>query len=659
VSRHDYEPLPSDDFGADPAWDAVQPILDSGSGEWELYADTGEFDATGGNGITESGQFPQAGLTMSGAVGGLAFDLSHPRRTPGAGVPALEEVLNDASPSIRLARPESERAHHHPQRPSWFARAWHAVRDAVWRACGLDRSARVIAWLVVASMGLGLVMIYSTSAISAERDPRLGDALFFLRRQTWAVGFGLIAMAVLAHLSMRRWRWLARVSVWLAVISLLLVLVPGIGYAANGARRWVRIFGFGFQPSDFARVGMVCWLAHCAALRAEGDRLVHWKAFGALGAIVGLIVIEPDVGTAATTAGVGVLLLWLGGTSWKKLALIALVCGPIVGGAAYAKFPHVRKRIATFVGARDGEAQKAGSHQLTMSQRALGVGHFFGVGVGNGKLKLNYLPEESTDFILAEVGEELGLAGTGTVVFLLAALCLHGCVVALRCRHPFGAVLAAGSTILITTQGAANIAVVTGLMPTTGIALPFISFGRSGTLALACAAGALIAVARWVEQGDAETLAWPEPLETENATELETCVDDEPTAPAAAAAEETGEFALDERPMDFGPADPVDPWGGELPPLDGPAQPETIMAPDLLAEICSDPLDAGFELDDHDDDDSEPAIELDRELLIREDEFRWMRDAGAPERSTATPPRIEAPSESWIDQTPWLRGDTP
>jgi hypothetical protein len=415
---------------------------------------------------------------------------------------------------------------------------------------------------------------------------------------------------------------------------------------------------------------MVCWLAHCAALRAEGDRLVHWKAFGALGAIVGLIVIEPDVGTAATTAGVGVLLLWLGGTSWKKLALIALVCGPIVGGAAYAKFPHVRKRIATFVGAREGAAQKAGSHQLTMSQRALGVGHFFGVGVGNGKLKLNYLPEESTDFILAEVGEELGLAGTGTVVFLLAALCLHGCVVALRCRHPFGAVLAAGSTILITTQGAANIAVVTGLMPTTGIALPFISFGRSGTLALACAAGALIAVARWVEQGGAETLAWPEP---EELTEEETDTEPSPIRELDAAAFADAEFAVEqssesavalakadgpcELPMDPGPSTFVDPWGGELPPLDGPAQPETIMAPDLLAEICSDPLDEGFELDE--DGDSEPAIELGRELLIREDEFRWMRDAGAPERSTATPPRIEAPSESWIDQTPWLRGDTP
>jgi len=568
VRTHDDGSAAIDDPADDTDFEPIVPDDDGAPDDWDDLVDP----------------LPAASRTMSGAAGALAFDLSHPRDTPAVGVPAC---------LVESSRVASAR------RAGGWRERWAAVR--VWGAhlLGLDRSARAIAWLVAACVGLGVVMVYSTSAIAAERDPRIADPLFFLRRQTVAAGLALCACAVLAHCSLRRWRFFARCAPWLAVLALVAVLVPGIGHAANGARRWVRIAGIGFQPSDFARVGLIVYLALCAAQHAAGYRSARWRALTAIGGIVGLIAIEPDIGMAGMTMGMAVLTLWLGGLF--RLCTIVAACSvllPFAAMAAYAAFPHVRKRIGLFLGGGDAAAHSAGSHQLIQSYVALGAGGPTGVGLGAGRQKLSFLPEESTDFILAMIGEELGFLGTCTVVVLFAWLCVHGLSVAARARTPFAAVLAAGCTVLLSLQAAANVAVVTGLMPTTGIPLPFISFGGSGTVALALAAGALIAVAR-DPAGVRDIAAMPAPPEP---------------------------LALVDDRQDV--ADPAAPAGAPRTPSEwfefiDPTPDATILAPDLLAEMCAATA-------DEDDaaifDDSEPAIELERATVIREIEYRELDD---------------------------------
>ncbi|MCI0342280.1 MAG: FtsW/RodA/SpoVE family cell cycle protein, partial [Planctomycetales bacterium] len=208
-----------------------------------------------------------------------------------------------------------------------------------------------------------------------------------------------------------------------------------------------------------------------------------------IGLAAGLVAVEPDIGTASATAAVGLVCLYVGGVRLRDLALAAAVCGPLAAVAAYRSFDHVRARIASFTGAGD-------SHQLRQSLLALGAGGWAGVGLGAGRQKLLFLPEESSDFILAEVGEELGLLGTAGVLALFGLLLLHGTSVALRARDPFGAVVAAGMTLSLTLQAAVNAAVVTGCVPTKGIALPFVSAGGSCVVASCIAAAAIAAVAR-------------------------------------------------------------------------------------------------------------------------------------------------------------------
>ncbi len=355
------------------------------------------------------------------------------------------------------------------------------------RALGLHRSAGIVPLLVGALLGLGLVMVYSASAITAERDPRIGDATFFLRRQAVAAGLGLSLLLVLSRLPLRAWQALAPVAFLGSLGLLVAVLVPGIGSEANGARRWLRFGSLGFQPSDLARVALVLLLARLAATRTGLVGLLPiWFA-------AGLIAVEPDVGTASATAAVGLVCLYIGGVRLRDLAIAAAVAGPIAAAAAYSGFGHVRARIASFTGAGD-------SHQLRQSLLALGAGGWAGVGLGAGRQKLLFLPEESSDFILAEVGEELGFLGTAGVIGLFGLLLLHGASVALRARDPFGAVVAAGTTLSLTLQAAVNAAVVTGCVPTKGIALPFVSAGGSCVVASCIAAAALVAVARETER---------------------------------------------------------------------------------------------------------------------------------------------------------------
>jgi len=279
------------------------------------------------------------------------------------------------------------------------------------------------------------------------------------------------------------------------------VLVPGLGHTTKGAQRWFRVGPLSLQPSEFVKLTLVVWLA--AHLTRAADRLTDWKE-GVLPAAVPLalggllVIVEPDLGTALFLAAVGSAMMLVGGVPVKKLALLSLAAVPVVAWQIIHRWDVVVRRFAVF-GGGSGAAGGGGemNHQVKQSLIALGSGGVFGRGIGAGMQKLLYLPEAHTDFILPVLGEELGFVGTTLVIALFAAFVVCGLkiVIGAARRDRFGFLLAFGWVFCIGLQAAGNIAVVTGSVPTKGIALPFLSLGGSSLVVLCAALGLLYAIA--------------------------------------------------------------------------------------------------------------------------------------------------------------------
>ncbi len=358
----------------------------------------------------------------------------------------------------------------------------------------LRESDPVIFFGAVALSAFGVVMVYSASHILAL--DRYGDPLFFVKRHlTWTlVGFGM--MLLLSRVETERWRAWAFPVLLLSLAGLALVFVPGLGRSAGGARRWLALGPFSFQPGEAAKLGIIVFLAHF--LTVKEARITDLK-YGFLppvmliGLILGLILVQPDLGTALLIAVLAAMLLYLAGARWSHLAASALVCAPVILWMIFAtpwRFRRILAFLDPFASARDT------GYQLVQSLLALGRGGVYGLGLGEGRQKLLYLPEPHTDFIYAVVGEELGLIGALAVAALFVLLLYRGMRVAARCTDRFRALLAAGVTLLVSLQGLLNMAVVTGLVPTTGVPLPLISLGGTSMVVTLSALGLLLAAAQ-------------------------------------------------------------------------------------------------------------------------------------------------------------------
>ncbi len=344
-----------------------------------------------------------------------------------------------------------------------------------------------------ALVGLGLVMIYSTSGVLAER---YGSATRFLGKQcAWAlVGAAafLVARAIDYHVYAR----LRRPVLFVTVGMLALVLVPGIGTKLNGARRWFRFGGVGVQPSDLAKLGLCIYFA--VYLHEKREILSHWRrgflpVLGALGAVVGLVALEPDVGTAALLAAVGGAMLFLGGARVRHLVLAVLLAVPPAACYVIVRLDYVRARVLSFL---DPSADPLGAgYHARQSLIALANGGVFGGGLGQGSQKLFFLPEAHTDFIFAIIGEELGFVGALAVLGAFIAIVLGARAVALRAPDRMGALLAGGIAIWVGLQAAFNVAVVTASVPTKGIPLPLVSYGGSALVATAFGLGIVLNIA--------------------------------------------------------------------------------------------------------------------------------------------------------------------
>ncbi len=334
--------------------------------------------------------------------------------------------------------------------------------------------------LTVVLVTAGLIMVYSASAILAH-DRYQSTYYFFIRQLAW-VGIGGVGLWFSMRIDLERWRALAIPGLFVSLLLMALVCVPGLGRTVGGAQRWFRLGPFSFQPSEVFKIAMVFYLAD--SLDRRKAQLVNLSKlvpyFAILG--VGLILLEKqhDLGTAVLMALVTLQMMLLAGTDWKFFMIPVAVLIPIftflVESTSYRM-----KRITAFLNPWD-DPQGAG-FQLIQSLIAVGNGGPLGVGLSNSTQKLFYLPAPHTDFIFAVIAEELGLWGAGALVFLFAVFILRGFKVAAQAGQRengnFKALLASGITGLIGFQAVVNLGVVTGLLPTKGIPLPLISYGGS------------------------------------------------------------------------------------------------------------------------------------------------------------------------------------
>jgi len=358
----------------------------------------------------------------------------------------------------------------------------------------------------IALVALGLVMAYSVSA-ARTADVRVGYIALLL--QCAYITLGAMALFFFAYLDyhlLDRMRWYIFFG---AVIALGLVLVPGIGVSINGARRWYRIFGFSMQPSEIGKMALLVIVAAYAARRGRDiQRFLSGflPVMVLVGTIAGLVLIEPDFGTAALLGGMGTIVLVVAGARVLHVFISAL---PGIAALVYL-ICQSRTRLNRIFAFVDPWAHYDGAgFQVIQSLTALGSGGAMGHGPGASLQKLYFLPEPGSDFILAIVGEELGLIGALGVLALFALFVVEGMRISGRARDTFGSLLAFGITCMIGLQAAINIAVVTASVPTKGIALPFISAGGSSLLFSMAGVGVLLNIARQAEQSESRDARKP------------------------------------------------------------------------------------------------------------------------------------------------------
>ncbi|HVY61973.1 MAG TPA: putative lipid II flippase FtsW [Planctomycetota bacterium] len=342
--------------------------------------------------------------------------------------------------------------------------------------------------VVLALVSLGIVMVWSTTAV--VRDAKVGDPTEFLRKQVLWTMLGAIAMALAwatDYHAILKWR---KHAVGVVAIALVAVFATT---PHKGARRWFDLGGAHIQPSELAKTASILYLVgHCAVRERLETLRGAIEGLGVLGLLVGLIALEPDLGTAALIAMTGALILLVAGVRLKHMFALGTPAA-IVGILGGLTRHHAQNRLKGFL---NPEADPLGvNYQIRQALIALGSGGPTGLGLGDSKQKLFFLPDDHTDFILAIIGEELGLVGTLCVLALFAALVVFGIRVAIRAKDREGFLLALGVTAIIGLQAAMNVAVVTASMPNKGISLPFISFGGSSLVVAMAGVGLLLNVA--------------------------------------------------------------------------------------------------------------------------------------------------------------------
>jgi cell division protein FtsW len=341
----------------------------------------------------------------------------------------------------------------------------------------------------------GAVMVYSASSARTLLEGE-GDGTAYLVKYVIYGGIGLVAMQALSRHGLAAVRRLTPALLLIAFGLLVVVLLPGIGVKVNGARRWLGAGPMQFQPSEIMKLALVLHTAAVISARpkiARSLRLVVAPVIGVAGIAILLILGQPDLGTALVISATIAAMLVAAGLPLRQLGLIAGVAAFLVLVFAILE-PYRRARLTAFL---NPWADAGGTgFQAVQGQIAIGSGGLFGLGPGQSVQKIFYLPEAHTDFILAVIGEELGLAGIGCLLFLYGMIGYAGLRTAKKATGVYAKLLAAGLTSLILCQALLNVYAVLGLAPLTGVPLPFISSGSTSLIVLLCAMGLLLNVAR-------------------------------------------------------------------------------------------------------------------------------------------------------------------
>jgi cell division protein FtsW len=355
-------------------------------------------------------------------------------------------------------------------------------------------SAYLLLISVAVLVSLGLVMLSSVSAFAQANN---GDALFFVKRQAVALGLGLVACVVMARWDYHHWIRLGWWMLGIAAILMLACFLPGIGAGkVKGAYRWLDLGPFNFQPVEALKLALIATLAWWLGKHEKTVRTFR-DGFGvpmvALAASVGLCVLQEDLGTSAVLILLVIILMFVAGTRWRYIAPL-----PIIGLTGILlialAMPQRRARLLAFL---DPEAHKDGvGHQAWQALIAIGSGGLSGIGLGESRQKMFYVPEAHNDFIFPIIGEELGLIFTLGVVLFFLLFTLSGGYIACHAPDTTGMLLGLGITCAIALQAALNIAVVTSMVPTKGIGLPFISYGGSNLLYCFIGIGILLNIHR-------------------------------------------------------------------------------------------------------------------------------------------------------------------
>ncbi|MBI4211711.1 MAG: putative lipid II flippase FtsW [Deltaproteobacteria bacterium] len=353
-------------------------------------------------------------------------------------------------------------------------------------------------WFLFTAVALvifGTTMVYSSSAVFALE--RYGDSYFFLKRSLAFAAGGFLLLSFATAIDYHRYRRIVYVIMLAVAVLVGLVFIPGIGRSAAGATRWLKIGPFGFQPSEAAKIATVLFLAYSLEKKAPRIRTFAVGIFPNMvivGLLSTLILVQKDLGSAVILMMMTWLLLFAAGARLRYL--FGMLAGLVpVATILIMGSPYRRQRILAFL--NPWNDQYGSGFQMIQSFVAFNEGGVFGRGLGEGQQKLFYLPEAHTDFILSVIGEELGLLGVVAIAALFLIFCYRGIRIALDAPDLFGRYLALGMTLLIGLEAMLNMGVVMGMLPTKGLALPFVSYGGSSLMMSLLAVGVVLNVSSY------------------------------------------------------------------------------------------------------------------------------------------------------------------
>lgn len=342
--------------------------------------------------------------------------------------------------------------------------------------------------IVVVLSLFGLLMIYNASSVRAFMD--FGDRYHFLSDQAIWLSLGLTALVIFSVFDYHKLYYIALPLLIIALISLILVFIPGIGAGAKGANRWIDLRFMRLQPAEFVKLALAIYLAAWFSNK-EKSRLLAFSLL--IGAILLLVILEPDLGTASIILGQTTIIYFLSGASLKHFIISFPIIG-LIWALAIKLEPYRATRLMSFINLNKS-LDDIGYH-LKQILIALGSGGIYGLGIGNSRQKYGYLPESMTDAIFPIIAEELGFIGANILIFLFIIVIWRGFLIAMRAKDNFGRLLGAGIISFLGLQIIINLGAMTALFPLTGVPLPFISYGGSALIVDMAAVGILLNISK-------------------------------------------------------------------------------------------------------------------------------------------------------------------